>query len=66
MHIIRGGSSDLVSEDAVAQLLELAPHAEYTDIAEATHMVVGDANDAFSAVILDFLKRNHSAQGAVT
>ena len=48
------------------QLLELAPHAEYTDIAEATHMVVGDANDAFSAVILDFLKRNHSAQGAVT
>ena len=54
------------SEDAVAQLLELAPHAEYTDIAEATHMVVGDANDAFSAVILDFLKRNHSAQGAVT
>ncbi len=66
LHIIRGGSSDLVSEDAVAQLLELVPHAEYTDIAEATHMVVGDANDAFSAAILDFLKRNHSPQGAVT
>jgi len=66
LHLIRGGSSDLVSEDAVSHLRELAPHAEYTDIANATHMVVGDANDAFSAAILDFLTRHHSAQRAVT
>lgn len=60
LHLIRGSSSDLVSEDAVRHLRGLAPHAEYTDIADATHMVVGDANDAFSSAILDFLKRQHA------
>ena len=66
VHLIRGGSSDLVSEDAVEHLRELAPHAEYTDIAGATHMVVGDANDSFSHAILDFLKRHHSMRGRET
>lgn len=55
-------TSDLVSEEAVAHLREVAPHAEYADIADATHMVVGDANDAFSGAILDFLNRHHRAQ----
>lgn len=59
VHLIRGGSSDLISEEAVAHFLELVPHAEFTDIAGATHMVVGDANDSFSAAICDFLKRHH-------
>lgn len=59
LHVIRGASSDLVSEEAVAQLRQLVPQAEYTDIADATHMVVGDANDAFSAAILNFLSRHH-------
>ena len=59
LHLIRGGSSDLVSEEAVLHLRGLVPHAEYTDIADATHMVVGDSNDAFSTSILDFLKRHH-------
>lgn len=63
LHLIRGGSSDLVSEDAVEHLHELAPHAEYTDIAGATHMVVGDSNDAFAHVILEFLNRHHSMEG---
>ena len=63
LHLIRGGSSDLVSEDAVEHLRELAPHAEYTDIAGATHMVVGDSNDAFAHVILEFLNRHHSMEG---
>ncbi len=61
LHLIRGASSDLVSEEAVSHLRQLAPHAEYTDIAGATHMVVGDSNDAFSAAILRFLNRHHSA-----
>ena len=56
--------SDLVSEEAVLHLRQLAPHAEYTDIADATHMVVGDANDAFSAAIVDFLGRYHSSDTA--
>jgi hypothetical protein len=39
----------------------LAPHAEYTDIIDATHMVAGDANDAFSAAILGFLGRQSTS-----
>ena len=62
LHLIRGGSSDMVSEEAVLHLRTLAPHAEYTDIADANHMVVGDANDTFSVAILDFLKRHHNPQ----
>jgi pimeloyl-ACP methyl ester carboxylesterase len=64
LHLIRGASSDLVSLEAVAHLRQLAPHAEYTDIADATHMVVGDANDAFSIAIVDFLMRHHSCYAA--
>ena len=41
VHLIRGGSSDIVSPEAVAHFKRLV-HAEYTDIADATHMVVGD------------------------
>lgn len=61
LHLIRGASSDLVSKEAVSHLRQIAPHADYTDIADATHMVVGDANDAFSAAIVDFLSRHHSS-----
>jgi len=64
LHLVRGGSSDLVSEEAVTHLRELVPHAEYTNIADATHMVVGDSNDAFSAAIVSFLKRTHSIEAA--
>ncbi|MEP2723014.1 alpha/beta hydrolase [Roseibium sp.] len=64
LHLIRGASSDLVSDEAVSHLRQLAPHAEYTDIADATHMVVGDANDAFSAAIVDFLRGHHSSDTA--
>ena len=63
LHLIRGASSDLVSQEAVKHLLQLVPHAEYTDIANATHMVVGDANDAFSSAIQDFLSRRHGGGG---
>ncbi|MCB2057690.1 MAG: alpha/beta hydrolase [Novosphingobium sp.] len=59
VHLIRGGSSDLVSPEAVAHFRALVPHAAYSDIADATHMVVGDQNDAFGDAILDFLIRTH-------
>ncbi|WP_430445979.1 alpha/beta fold hydrolase [Sphingorhabdus contaminans] len=59
VHLIRGGSSDLVSPEAVTHFRELVPHAEFSDIAGATHMVVGDQNDAFGEAILDFLMRTH-------
>jgi pimeloyl-ACP methyl ester carboxylesterase len=59
VHLIRGGSSDLVSPASAAHFRRLVPHADYSDIAEATHMVVGDQNDAFGDAILGFLARTH-------
>lgn len=59
VHLIRGGSSDLVSPESAARFRKLVPHADYSDIAEATHMVVGDQNDAFGDAILGFLARTH-------
>jgi pimeloyl-ACP methyl ester carboxylesterase len=62
VHLIRGGSSDLVSPEAVAHFRALVPHSEYSDIADATHMVVGDQNDAFGEAILDFLVKTHGTE----
>jgi pimeloyl-ACP methyl ester carboxylesterase len=55
--LVRGRMSDVVSEESVRELRELVPHAEYTDVAGATHMVAGDDNDAFSAAVIAFLSR---------
>ena len=62
VHLIRGGSSDLVSPEAVAHFRALVPHADYSDIADATHMIVGEQNDAFGDAILDFLVKTHEGQ----
>lgn len=59
VHLVRGGSSDLVSPEAVSHFRELVPHAEYSDIADATHMIVGDQNDIFGETVVDFLIRAH-------
>lgn len=56
VHLIRGGSSDLVSPEGAAAFLDLVPHARFTDIAGAGHMVVGDRNDAFADAILTFVQ----------
>jgi pimeloyl-ACP methyl ester carboxylesterase len=53
--LVRGDSSELVREAHVREFLELVPHAEYLDVAEARHMVAGDSNDAFSDAVLDFV-----------
>ena len=55
--LISGGRSELVSERTVAEFQQLVPHAEHRCIADATHMVAGDANDRFTEVILDYLNR---------
>jgi pimeloyl-ACP methyl ester carboxylesterase len=55
--LVRGGLSDIVSEDGAAEFLELAPHAEYVDVSGAGHMVVGDRNDIFDDAVISFLHR---------
>lgn len=53
--LVSGGLSDLVSDATVDEFLKLVPHARHERIADATHMVAGDRNDAFTGAILDFL-----------
>jgi pimeloyl-ACP methyl ester carboxylesterase len=55
--LVRGGSSELVQEAHAKEFLEIVPHAEYVDVADARHMVAGDANDHFSSAVLEFLGR---------
>jgi pimeloyl-ACP methyl ester carboxylesterase len=55
--LVRGTSSELVSEAHVREFLELVPHAEYMDVAGARHMVAGDRNDVFGDAVAAFLAR---------
>lgn len=55
--LISGGRSDVVSEHTVAEFLSYAPHAEHRRIDDATHTLVGDANDAFTSAIAEYLER---------
>jgi pimeloyl-ACP methyl ester carboxylesterase len=56
--LVRGGSSDLVSEEVAREFLDLVPQAEFADVAGAGHMVAGDKNDAFTDAVLPFLTKN--------
>jgi pimeloyl-ACP methyl ester carboxylesterase len=55
--LVRGRSSDLLSEEGAQDFLRRAPHAEFADVAGAGHMVVGDRNEIFNRAILDFVAR---------
>jgi pimeloyl-ACP methyl ester carboxylesterase len=53
--LVSGGRSELVNETHVREFLALVPHARHVCLPEATHMVVGDDNDAFTRTISAFL-----------
>ncbi|HET9483423.1 MAG TPA: alpha/beta fold hydrolase [Xanthomonadales bacterium] len=53
--LVSGGRSDVVSDHTIAEFRELVPHAEHRRIDDATHMVVGDANDRFTHAISTFI-----------
>ncbi|WP_454690460.1 alpha/beta fold hydrolase [Achromobacter aloeverae] len=55
--LVKGGRSDVLSDEGVRQFKALAPHCEYVNIASAGHMVAGDRNDAFGVAVLAFLAR---------
>lgn len=55
--LVRGGLSDVLSEQDAQAMLRLCPHAEYVNIAGANHMVAGDRNDVFGQAVVDFLAR---------
>jgi pimeloyl-ACP methyl ester carboxylesterase len=54
--LVRGTKSDLVSDEGVAELLDAVPQGRYVDVRDATHMVAGDENDAFSDAVVDFAR----------
>lgn len=53
--LLSGERSDVVSRDTVAEFLELVPHARHVVVAGATHMLAGDANQAFTCEIAAFI-----------
>ena len=55
VQLVRGGRSELVSEEHAREFLDLVPHAEYFDVSDAGHMVAGDKNDVFSQAVLSFV-----------
>jgi non-heme chloroperoxidase len=65
--LIRGGNSELVTDESVKDFLELVPSAEYTVIKGAQHMVAGDRNTAFSSAVIEFMQRrvDHGVVGHV-
>lgn len=53
--LVRGRMSDMLSLEGVATFRQQCTHAQFVDIADAGHMVVGDRNDAFTAAVIDFV-----------
>ena len=54
--LISGGASDVVSHDTIDEFLALVPHARHVRVADATHMIVGDDNAAFTRHVAGFLE----------
>jgi pimeloyl-ACP methyl ester carboxylesterase len=55
--LLSGGKSDVVSVATIASFQRLVPHAEHTQITDATHMIVGDRNDQFTEAIERYVSR---------
>jgi len=53
--LVRGGRSDVISEPGAAAFCHTFPRARFVNLPGAGHMVAGDANDAFTASVVDFL-----------
>ena len=53
--LLSGACSDVVSQATINEFLASVPHAQHVQIAGATHMLAGDANDAFAAEVARFI-----------
>ncbi|OOG37376.1 alpha/beta hydrolase [Rhodanobacter sp. C05] len=54
--LLSGARSDVVSRTTVDEFLQLVPHAQHVELPHATHMVAGDANDAFTREVVRFVQ----------
>jgi pimeloyl-ACP methyl ester carboxylesterase len=55
--LVRGGRSDVISEAGAEVFRRAFPQAHFVSLPGAGHMVAGDANDAFTASLIEFLSR---------
>ncbi len=55
--LIRGKLSDVVSPEGVQDFLATVPGAEFVELADAGHTAAGDDNDAFTEVVVNFVRR---------
>lgn len=62
--LVRGGQSDIVDDDSVAEMRKLVPQTEVFEVPGAGHMIAGDRDDAFNEGLLGFLDRHHPADRA--
>lgn len=63
--LISGGRSDLIGDTQVAHFLDLVRHARHVRLPQATHMLAGDDNDAFTEALLHFLSDPAVLAGSV-
>lgn len=56
--LVSGDRSDVVSKHTIQEFLDIVPQARHVRIPGATHMVVGDANSAFTGAVTEFLRHN--------
>jgi len=64
--LVRGGQSDVLTDDGVRDFLQLVPGSEFVSIASAGHMVAGDRNDSFGEAAIKFLQRVVPAGGGAS
>jgi pimeloyl-ACP methyl ester carboxylesterase len=62
--LIRGMSSDVVSQGGIDELRSALPRFEVFDVPNAGHMVAGDRNDVFNQGMLAFLWRHLPARAS--
>ena len=55
--LVRGGLSDVLTEEGAREFQRLCPQCEYVSVPDAAHMVAGDRNDIFVGAVLAFLSR---------
>lgn len=60
--LLSGERSDVVSRATVEEFLKIVPHAQHVELPKATHMVAGDANDAFTCEVERFVRSTLSPQ----
>jgi pimeloyl-ACP methyl ester carboxylesterase len=61
--LVRGGLSDVLTEEGAQHFLQLCPHCEYVNVTGAGHMVAGDRNDTFGKSVIEFLLRTVPVAG---